>query len=97
MKICPCPEKAQKKVDPDQSDAPTKTRSAAFRVKIIPDEEEEDGPEEVAEHIHAAFSAAVTDDLKQNVVFLSEEILVLGKENQIICLERSQCYWKEYL
>ena len=82
LKICPCPEKAQKKVDPDQSDAPTKTRSAAFRVKIIPDEEEEDGPEEVAEHIHAAFSAAVTDDLKQNVVFLSEEILVLGKENQ---------------
>ena len=102
IKICPCQEKAQKRVDPDQSERIIKSGSAAFRVKILqedvsqtearPDEASERGEKEQAdegsegdedeEGTHVTSTAAVHDDLGRAVIFLSEEILILGHDNQ---------------
>jgi len=83
IKICPCKEKAQKKVDPDQTEKVLKSRSSAFRVKVLDDEEQEDeSDEENKDGAQVSSSAAVQNDLEKAVVFLTEEILVLGHDNQ---------------
>ena len=88
IKICPCQDKAQKRVDPDQNEKTIKSGSAAFRIKILSEDvgedewEEEDQVSEGARQTHMTSSAAVQDDLGRAVIFLSEEILILGRDNQ---------------
>ena len=85
IKICPCTDKAMKKVDPNQDDKSVKSQSAAVRVKVLmtdeADESEsdaEDGGEETQRSRCAAAISAISPD----VVFLSEEVLILGRDNQ---------------
>ena len=83
IKICPCEEKAQKRVDPDQNEKTLKSGSAAFRIRILEENEQEDEWEgETDDEAQVSSSAAVQDDLGRAVVFLTEEVLVLGHDNQ---------------
>ena len=85
IKICPCTDKAMKKVDPDQDDKSVKSKSAAVRVKVLmtddADESESDaeGEEEGTKRSRCAAAIAA---VSPEVIFLSEEVLILGKENQ---------------
>ena len=82
IKICPCQGKAQKSVDPDQNDKAIKSRSSAFRMKIVEDKEsEEEWEEEKKEGAQVSSSAAAQSDLGNEVVFLTEEVLILGQDN----------------
>ena len=80
IRLCPCEMKVQKKVDPNQVPTPLKQKSAAMRTRVWT---EEGGNEEEDDTVlHTASAATTIDELDTSVVFMTEEILVLGRENQ---------------
>ena len=80
IRLCPCEMKVQKKVDPNQVPTPLKQKSAAMRTRIWT---EEGGDEEEDDTVlHTASAATTIDELDTSVVFMTEEILVLGRKNQ---------------
>ena len=83
VRICPCDIKAKKKIDPNQNPTPIKKSSAALRTIFLPQEHNIEEESDTEDSNLTLSSAAVTadDELETDVVFMTEQILILGRDN----------------
>ena len=91
VRICPCGNKAKKKIDPNQNPPPIKKSSAALRTTFLPQENDEEEESERGAELHMTLplsSAAVAadDEMDRSVVFMTEKILILGQNNDTTCI-----------